>query len=118
MDDFIRVQFDSKYKGKKKDVLNRKLKIFLITLVVSLCLILFSFYYAFWEYNRVITNMDRILSYVCYALGIIGVIISPIVGFTRTINKGLKGRVTVIYPKTEKAVRGSILFIPTKKVIP
>lgn len=39
--------------------------------------------------------MDRILSYVCYALGIIGVIISPIVGFTRTINKGLKGRVTV-----------------------
>ena len=95
MDDFIRVQFDSKYKGKKKDVLNRKLKFFLITLVVSLCLILFSFYYAFWEYNRVITNMDRILSYVCYALGVIGVIISPIVGFTRTINKGLKGRVTV-----------------------
>ena len=103
MDDFIRVQFDSEYKGKKKDVLNRKLKVFWITLVVSLCLILFSFYYAFWEYNRVITNMDRILSYVCYALGIIGVIISPIVGFTRTINKGLKGRVTVDLSKNEES---------------
>lgn len=93
------LSFDSGYKGRLRDALKTKLSAFLWLTLMGILVIFVTFYVIFFDYSRVITDVDRLLGFALLACGLTLTVAAPFVAICKGFNRGITGEMRFLFEK-------------------